>query len=78
MSADSPGEAAIGAVMKVARTGQVAKVVSVDDKWERIFPHKGPMIVLDIDSGRRCYSRCELDLAEQDLPRVPGAQAEFH
>ncbi len=77
MSEDSQGEAAIAAAMKVACTGQLAKVGAVDDEWETMFLHKGPMIVLDIDSGRKSYSRCELDLAYLDLPPVAGVEVEF-
>ena len=49
--------------------------MSVDTEWAQIFPHKGPMVVLDIDSSRSCYSLCELDLSEHDvtLNKAPGA-----
>src|SRR5947208_6047610 len=64
MSANARTQMPIGEVMKVVQTGQVGRVMSVDDEWARIFPHKGPMVVLDIDSGRSCYSLCELDLPD--------------
>lgn len=77
MNIDSGTEKEIGERMKVVRSGKTGRVLSVDDEWGRLFPHKGPMIVLDIDAGRNCYSRCELDLADQDVPGAKGHPVEF-
>ena len=65
MNPEPSSDGDIGPVARVAKTGKVGRVLSVDTEWEQIFPHKGAMIVLDIDSDRVCYSECELDV---DLP----------
>ena len=77
MSADSGGEI-IRRATKAISGASPAKLPIVKHDRDRTVAQNGPMIVLDIDSGRRCYTRCELDLAEQDLPRVSGIQAESH
>ncbi len=60
---DSPQ---LGYAVRVLRTGMVGRVQAVDTEWARMFPHKGPMLVLDIQSDRQCYSLCEVEpLQEQ-------------
>lgn len=58
-----------GARMRVVHTGKVGRVRAVDLEWARLFPHKGPMLVLDVEADRQCYSLCELEpVAEDDVP----------
>ena len=78
MSTETQSGDEIGEVMKVARTGKIGRVLQVDEEWGRLFPHKGPMVVLDIDSSRSCYSRCELDYPDPDFGRPADLPVEFH
>ncbi len=58
-----------GYAVRVLRTGLVGRVQAVDNEWARLFPHKGPMLVLDIQSDRHCYSLCEVEPLQADQPR---------
>src|SRR5688500_17287227 len=77
MTADFQDTADSQAIKTISRASPT-NLSTLTAELGKTSPQKGPMIVLDIDSDRRCYSRCELDLAEQDLPRVSGAQAHSH
>jgi hypothetical protein len=57
-----------GSWMRVVSTGQVARVREVDIDWARLYPHKGPLLILDT-AGRTCYSFCELE------PITPNSDA---
>ena len=78
MSVGSGSKSDIPEMVKVVSTGKVGRVMAVDGEWAEIFPHKGPMVVLDIDSGRTCYSLCELDLPEDGFARQSEAPVEYH
>jgi len=77
MSEDSQGETAIDGAMDVTRTNPLVSGPAVDDQLGTLFPHQGPVIVLDIDSHPSNYSHCELDLTNLDLPPVAGVEVEF-
>jgi hypothetical protein len=57
--------------MRIVSTGEVARVREVDVDWARLYPHKGPMLILEI-AGRTCYSFCELEPVNpnSDAPRA--------
>jgi hypothetical protein len=62
-----------GRKMRVVQTGQVGRVKAVDSDWERLFPHKGVMLVLEIESDRCCYSQCELEPCTEEEPSARPA-----
>jgi hypothetical protein len=78
VSVNKPIQKPIGEIMRVVKTGETGRVMQVDNEWAEIFPHKGPMIVLDVDSSRQSYSLCELDLPDRDLPPLSDRPAAFH
>lgn len=60
-----------GRHVRVLRTGQIARVRAVDPEWGRLFPHKGPLLILDVDCGRECYSSCEIELLWDEAAPSP-------
>jgi hypothetical protein len=47
--------------VRVLQTGEVGRVKAVDREWADLYPHKGPMLILDIRDPRKCYSLIELE-----------------
>ena len=56
--AEAPSE---GRRVRVMRTGEVGLVRAIDREWAELYPHKGPMLILDISNSRKCYSWMELE-----------------
>ncbi len=54
--APSPGNR-----VRVMQTGEVGSVKAIDREWAELYPHKGPMLILDIMNPRKCYSLIELE-----------------
>jgi hypothetical protein len=57
--------------MRIVSTGQVARVREVDIDWARLYPHKGPMLILET-AGRTCYSFCELEPIVANSDALPA------
>lgn len=54
----------VGKPVQVLDTGQVGVIEKIDLEWQQLFPHKGPMLILDIADKRKCYSLCELQILD--------------
>ncbi len=51
----------VGEAVRVLRTGEVGRIQAIDADWAKLFPHKGPLLVLEIPAERCCYSLCEVE-----------------
>jgi len=55
-----------GRFVRVMQTGEVGRIKAVDTEWAELYPHKGPMLILDISNARKCYSLMELESLSED------------
>jgi len=56
--------------VRVLQTGEVGKVRAIDREWAELYPHKGPLLILDIRDPRKCYSLIELEPLDEE-PQYP-------
>jgi hypothetical protein len=52
--------------VRVVQTGEVGRVRAIDREWADLYPHKGPMLILDIRDPRKCYSLIELEPIQEE------------